>query len=263
MSPLFRWVVKWARTVHLYLTLFCLALLLFFGVTGFMLNHEGWFVSSHKRVVPCEVPADWVRVMTEAEAEEKSKALDRARKASTSSAKKKAEEEAEACDPPTMHELQIVELLRAKYGVVGSLSTVEDLEAEAAEPAGRKPLLDVSPDEVRAVFKRPGSQITAVIYREEREADGRTFKPGQGEITFDNKGVNGLLLDLHRGKDTSGPWHFVIDAVAVVYLIVAATGIVMWLSLKGRGKYGLWVVIAGVVLSVAVVWVFELLLVRN
>ncbi len=226
MSPLFRRVVKWARTVHLYLTLFCLALLLFFGVTGFMLNHEGWFVSPHDKVVPCDLPADLLA-------------------------------------DPDAHELQIVELLRAKYGVVGSLSTVEDLEADATKPAGRKPLLDVSPDEVRAVFKRPGSQITAVIYREERKADGRTFKPGQGEITFHTTGANGLLLDLHRGKDTSGPWHFVIDAIAVVYLIVAATGIVMWLSLKGRGKYGLWVVIAGVVLSVAVVWVFELLLVRN
>lgn len=228
MSPFFRGVVKWARTVHLYLTLFCLGLLLFFGVTGFMLNHEGWFVSSRETVVPCEVPADLLA-------------------------------------DPNKHELQIVELLRAKYGVVGSLSTVEDLAAEgdSAQPAGRKPLLEISSDEIRGVFKRPGSQVTAVIYREEREANDHTFKPGQGEITFHSTGANGLLLDLHRGKDTSGPWHLVIDAIAAVYLVVAATGIIMWWSLKGRGKYGLWVVLAGVVLSVVLVWVFELVLVRN
>lgn len=228
MSPLFRWVVKWARTVHLYLTLFCLGLLLFFGVTGFMLNHEGWFVTPADTTKPCEVPAEWV---TE----------------------------------PDRHELELVELLRAKYGAVGSLTTVEDLAAEAdtAGPPAKKPMLDVSQDEIRAVFKRPGTIVTAVLYREEREAGGRTFKPGEGEITFHTTGANGLLLDLHRGKDTSGPWHLVIDAIAVVYLVVAATGIVMWWSLKGRGRYGLAVVIAGIVLSVALVVVFELVLVRN
>jgi hypothetical protein len=45
MSPLYRWVIKWSRTVHLYVTLFGLALLLLFAITGFMLNHEDWFVT--------------------------------------------------------------------------------------------------------------------------------------------------------------------------------------------------------------------------
>lgn len=34
---------KWARTLHIYLSLFGLVLLLFFAVTGFMMNHPGWF----------------------------------------------------------------------------------------------------------------------------------------------------------------------------------------------------------------------------
>jgi uncharacterized protein len=38
--------IKWARTLHVYLTLFGFALLLFFSVTGFMLNHEDWFSPS-------------------------------------------------------------------------------------------------------------------------------------------------------------------------------------------------------------------------
>lgn len=224
MSSVFRFVVKWARTVHLYLTLFCLGLLLFFAVTGFMLNHEGWFVSPTDTTTACEVPP-------------------------------------ELLEEPQKHELQIVELLRAKYGVVGSLTTVEDFDTDP-DPSGQKPLLDISPEEVRGVFKRPGTQVSVVLYREEREADDRTFTPGQGEITVHTTGANGLLLDLHRGKDTSGPWHLVIDLIAGVYLVVAATGIVMWWSLKGRGKYGLWVAVGGVVLSVLVVWVFELVLAR-
>lgn len=34
---------KWARTCHIYFSLFGLVLLLFFAVTGFMMNHPGWF----------------------------------------------------------------------------------------------------------------------------------------------------------------------------------------------------------------------------
>lgn len=34
---------KWARTCHIYLSLFGLVLLLFFAVTGFMMNHPSWF----------------------------------------------------------------------------------------------------------------------------------------------------------------------------------------------------------------------------
>jgi hypothetical protein len=34
---------KWARNFHIYLSLFGLVLLLFFAVTGFMMNHPAWF----------------------------------------------------------------------------------------------------------------------------------------------------------------------------------------------------------------------------
>jgi len=34
---------KWARDFHIYLSLFGLVLLLFFAVTGFMMNHSDWF----------------------------------------------------------------------------------------------------------------------------------------------------------------------------------------------------------------------------
>src|SRR5580704_3681918 len=43
MSPHHRMFLKWARTVHLYAALFALGLVLFFALTGFMLNHEDWF----------------------------------------------------------------------------------------------------------------------------------------------------------------------------------------------------------------------------
>ena len=43
MSPAKRIVLRWTRTLHIYLTLLALLLLLFFAVTGFMLNHADWF----------------------------------------------------------------------------------------------------------------------------------------------------------------------------------------------------------------------------
>lgn len=194
MSRAFRWLVKWARTVHLYLTLFALGLLLFFAATGFMLNHESWFsdpeprTSTRTGTIPAALLAG-------------------------------------------PDKLGVVELLRKDYGAVGPMSSFE-----------------VDEDQLRVVFKRPGTQVAAVIRRDD----------GAAEVTMTTFGVTGLMLDLHRGKDVSGPWHFVIDFVAVIYLILAATGLTMWWSLKGRGRYGAVVILVGVLLSVAVVLVFEL-----
>ena len=44
MSPAYRKLLKASRIAHVYLTLFGLVLILFFSITGFMLNYEGWFL---------------------------------------------------------------------------------------------------------------------------------------------------------------------------------------------------------------------------
>jgi uncharacterized protein len=54
MSPVHRWVLRWARFLHLTLTMMGLALVLFFAITGFMLNHEDWFVSEEPPTVTQE-----------------------------------------------------------------------------------------------------------------------------------------------------------------------------------------------------------------
>lgn len=93
MSPIHRWLIKSARTVHLYVTLFGLALLLFFSVTGFMLNHEDWFspLEPHERELQGTIPLD---LTTEPD------------------------------------KLAIVELLRSKHGAIGALDSFSVAEED-------------------------------------------------------------------------------------------------------------------------------------
>jgi hypothetical protein len=185
MSPFRRGLVKWARAVHLYLTLSTLALILFFSATGFMLNHEEWFAPSEPRPRTQEgaVPA------------------------------------ALLAGPD---KLGVAELLRKDFGAVGLVDSFE-----------------VDDDQLRVVFKRPGTEVEALVQRPD----------GRAEVTTRSRGLGGVLLDLHRGKSTGPVWAVVIDAVCVVLLLLAATGLVLFSSLKGRGRYGLAVLAVGVAAS--------------
>lgn len=59
-----RWKV-WTRTIHIYASLLGLVLTSFFGVTGFVLNHEEWFAAETvQRTAEAELP-DAVRVELE------------------------------------------------------------------------------------------------------------------------------------------------------------------------------------------------------
>lgn len=42
-SDAYRQLLKWSRTLHTYLSMLAVVLFFFFGATGFMLNHPGWF----------------------------------------------------------------------------------------------------------------------------------------------------------------------------------------------------------------------------
>ena len=216
MSPLFRGVVKWARTTHLYLTLFALGLLLFFAVTGFMLNHEDWFKAKDdapgvETKFTGKIPIEWLGDPDP------------------------SEESPAAPEWKPTNKLAIVEELRQKHGAVGHVD---------AEKGGFE---NSNPEELAIHFKRAGVQCDAFVNRETGELTG-VIRKDNGEF----------LMDLHRGKETSRIWHIIIDAVAVLYFVLAVTGLIMWWSLKGRGQQGHWVILTGVVLSVAVVLVFEL-----
>jgi hypothetical protein len=189
MSPFQRGLVKWARTVHLYVTLFALTLVLLFSITGFMLNHEDWFTPAepHTRTRSGTLPTE---MLTEPD------------------------------------KLAVAEFLRAEFEVVGLVDSFE-----------------VEEERLRVVFKRPGTEVEAIIQRED----------GEASVTTQWRGLGGILLDLHRGKSTGMVWSVVIDAVCVVMVVLATTGMILFSTLKGRGRFGLMVLGVGIVGSVVVI----------
>ena len=83
--------LAWCRTIHIYLTMLGLGVLLFFGLTGFTVNHEDWFGATRPRLREAQgrMPVDLLQ-----------------RKDS----------------------LRVVEELRKSFGITGALTDFEDLE---------------------------------------------------------------------------------------------------------------------------------------
>lgn len=93
MNPGYRKFLGWCRTLHVYLTMFALLLILFFAGTGFMLNHESWFGldSTHTTTATVQLPEDLLK-------------------------------------NPAGKRLEIVEFLRAQPGVSGMMASFEPTE---------------------------------------------------------------------------------------------------------------------------------------
>jgi hypothetical protein len=192
MSPHHRWLLKWARTVHLYAALLALALVLFFALTGFMLNHEDWFSPRDP------VTRTWTGSVPTGLLQEPEK-------------------------------LGIVEILRHDLGASGVVDSFE-----------------VEDDRLRILFKKPGANIEAVVQR----------GSGEVEITCEARGFVGLVLDLHRGKVTGNAWSLIIDSVCVALIVISSTGLVLWWSLRGRGRHTMLLLIFGLMLGVFVYYEF-------
>jgi hypothetical protein len=194
MSPAHRAFLKWARHIHVYLTMFGLLLLLFFALTGFMLNHEDWFGvdKPFTQTIEGKLPADLVGGQ--------SKEPDK---------------------------LAIAELLRRDFAATGLVDAFE-----------------IEEDRIRVVFKAPSRFAEAVINRD----DGATT------VNRESRGFANLLMDLHRGKSSGFWWSLLIDAVCVMLVVISATGLILWSSLRGRAKHGFAVLVAGTLFGLATYW---------
>lgn len=126
--------------------------------------------------------------------------------------------------------LEIVEHLRAKHGIRGA---VKDFRAEDTDCS--------------VAFKGPGYTADVLIDR----ASGRY------ELTETRMGFFAVLNDLHKGRDSGGPWSAVIDVSAVLMTLVSISGLLLIFFMQKKRFSGLMVAGAGAILSYLayVVWV--------
>jgi hypothetical protein len=213
MSRFHRWILKTARTIHVYVTLLGLTLILFFAITGFMLNHIEWFMLDKPRV----------------RAEER--ALPTAKLVG---GKLPAPGEAKAED-----KFAIVEALRKEFGIAGEMTSFDNGDDE----------------KIVVNFKRAGEETEAEV----RRADANT------KVEQRHQGWAMVITDLHRGnrgnveketKFTGRVWSVVIDATCVLLLIISTTGLILWWSLKSRGKWGAILLLTGGASAFAVYYWF-------
>jgi len=204
MSRYQRWLLKTARTIHVYATLFGLALILFFAVTGFILNHVEWFESDHIYTVTQSLPTAKLPGGKLPEPDAKGEATGE-------------------------DKLAVVEALRKEFGLTGELTSFDFVE-RSDDDGNAKKLIKVE-------FKRAGEIAEASIDRENATT----------ALEYKSQGWAGVVSDLHRGnrgnrtnevKFTGRVWSLVIDGTCILMLVISMTGLILWWSLKSRGKWG-------------------------
>lgn len=183
-----------SRWLHLYLSMLSFFVVLFFSVTGLTLNHADWFDGQQVETKRAgSLPAAWVNVL----------------------------------DTAQVKKLEIVELLRANYGVRGAVSEflLEDEQCSVS-------------------FKGPGYSADAFITR----ADGKF------ELTEQRLGLVAVLNDLHKGRDSGPGWSWLIDISAGFLTLVSLSGLAMLFFLKNKRVRGFGVALLGGALCCLMYW---------
>ena len=187
MVKLKRDVATWTRWLHIYLSMFSFAALLFFAITGITLNHTSWIEGKQKvEQFKGELNPAWVHK-----------------------------------DSAHINELQVVEYFRNNHQVKASLSDFRTDENECT-----------------VSFKGPGYNADGFIDRTN----------GKYEITITKSGWIAVINDLHKGRDTGATWAWLIDAAAVLMILVSLSGFLMIFFLKKKRFSGLVVTFIGAAL---------------
>jgi hypothetical protein len=104
--------------------------------------------------------------------------------------------------------LGIVEFLRQAHAIKGAVSEFR-----------------VEDGQVSVSFKGPGYMADGFIERDS----------GKYELVETRNGFVAVINDLHKGRDTGKVWSGVIDASAILLVLVSATGLVLiWFVYKRR-----------------------------
>jgi hypothetical protein len=211
-------LVKVTLWLHIYVSMFGLAAVLFFSVTGVTLNHPDWFFGNSERQVQAEgqLEVRWLHAGANPSA-----TVDDSDAAGAAGEPDRSKEVAK---------LEVVEHLRKAHGIRGALADFRVDETECA-----------------VSFKGPGYAADAFIDRDS----------GHYNLTETLHGFVAVLNDLHKGRDTGPVWSAVIDISAVVLTIISLTGLILIFFLKLRRGPGLVVSLVGaaVVVAICLLWV--------
>lgn len=183
---------RWARLLHVYTSMICLLVVLFFSVTGLTLDHPSWTFggSGSRQTATGTLPAEFRK-------------------------------------GDTVDWLAVAEFLRSRHGLRGSVS-----EHEAGAEEGT------------ISFRGPGYA-----------ADGYfTLADGAYQLTVTSQGPLAVLNDLHKGRDTSSSWKWMIDLAAVFLIVISLTGLTMQLFLRKRRTSALLSAGAGIVVFAVAAW---------
>lgn len=118
-------------------------------------------------------------------------------------------------DSNQIKKLEIVEFLRNKHGI-------------------KAPLKDFIIDEYQCVLSFKGPGYNADIFLDRVKASY--------ELAQTSTGLVGILNDLHKGRDTSTQWKWLIDASAILMILVSLTGLMMLFFLKKKRVAGILIV---------------------
>lgn len=205
------------RTVHLYLSLLGLVLVLFFAVSGFMLNHEGWFKTQEIRDTEMSV-GSIPRGMIPAEAAFESE----------------LEPAAQA---------KIEQHLRSEFKIRGVLrSAVVQTEEKRIELAFESP----GRTQTAIIFfadteDEPTANARVALHSESTGFVGRLTEMHKS-ITK-TSGEDGPLF---VGKQ----WRLIVDCAAVVLVLTSLTGLLLWLAALKRQWLAAVALIAGAAIFV-------------
>lgn len=100
-----------------------------------------------------------------------------------------------------------------------------------------------------------GSQAT-ISYRAPGYAADAGFDVDDGSyrLTIEEQGYVGVLNDLHKGRDSSGLWKWVIDISAGFLVVIALSGLMLQLVLKRRRRSAVIVAVVGGIVGVVLMF---------
>jgi uncharacterized protein len=180
---------KWTRLIHVYTSMICLLLVLFFSLTGITLNHPSWGSGTTEKVTAGTLPAAW-------------KSGD------------------------TIDWLIVSEHLRNTNGVTGQVG-------ERRNEGG----------DISIVFNGPGYVASAAI-----DPSG-TYK-----LTTAAQGLVGVMNDIHKGRDTTSSFKWVIDISAGFLVVISLTGLLLQFFLKKRRRSAYITAAVGAVLGLVLMY---------